>query len=268
MASFGEDPAGDASALPARKDEDAAGSCPAAMEPAFQAVGHAFADPALLVRALTHASRCDDRLQSYERLEFLGDAVLGLAVSRRLYDAHPGLPEGRLTEIKSAAVSRTELARTAERLGLGPCIACGRGVADQAGPTGGMLADVYEAVVAALYLDAGLEAAERFIERTLGEALDALAAAGETGNPKSLLQEHRQQAGLGLPDYEVAEEEGPDHAKVFHVRVILDGVVRGWGEGPSKKDAEQAAAAEALRRLDADTPADAPGAPPGAASGG
>jgi len=213
-------------------------------------VGHAFADRTLLRTALTHASAADNRLQSYERLEFLGDAVLDLVVCERLYRSQPQFSEGPLTEIRSAAVSRSALAAAAERGGLDAWIRCGRGVMLRGGPSEGVRADVYEALVAALYLDGGLDVAAQFVDATLGASLAALAAAGCDGeNHKSILQEREQQAGRPPPEYRVVEESGPDHAKVFQVSVCVDGTIVGWGEGGSKKEAEQAAAREALRGL-------------------
>lgn len=236
---------------PAMPDPDPSGPSPAERRLAAceEAVGWRFRDPVLLRKALTHASATSDRLSSNERLEFLGDAVLEIVVCESLFRSRPDLNEGALTAIKSIAVSRESLARAAERLGLGECLILGRGMTGRLPLPDSVLADVFEAVAAALYLDAGLEEVRTFILRALGEALRSAVDEAMAGNYKSVLQEAEQQAGRPAPRYEVTEETGPDHAKRFVVEVRQDRTVLGTGEGSSKKEAEQDAARAALERL-------------------
>jgi len=210
-----------------------------------QRLGYRFRDRTRLGLALTHASARDPR--SNERLEFLGDAVLGLVVADFLYAAFPDLDEGPLTRIRSAAVSARALARFARELGLDRAVRLGKGLRrDRLSKA--VLANVVEAVIGAVYLDGGLAAVRPIVLWGLEEAIeDELSARG--CNWKSLLQEHTQQAEKVTPTYEVVGERGPDHMKEFVVVALVDGVERGRGQGPSKKAAEQAAAREALEAL-------------------
>ena len=237
------------------------------------ALGHVFADRALLRRCLTHSSIARTALESNERLEFLGDAVLGAAVCARLFAEHPGAREGELTRLKSALVSRRYCAVLADRLGLEPLLRTGKGlvgVQAAAGRPGrvprSLLSNAFEAVVAGVYLDGGWAAAEACVNRVLDAARDAagappappavtaaaVAPRGDRGgspagiNHKSRLQHRAQAAGHGPPRYELLGTAGPDHAKRFTVRAVLAGVDYPPGEGASKKLAEQAAAAAAL----------------------
>jgi ribonuclease-3 len=213
-----------------------------------------FRDRGLLEHALTHKSRAAEDasggVADNESLEFLGDAVLGLVVADALFRKYPRYNEGQKSKIKASVVSTQSLARHAERLGLGDHLILGRGEEK----TGGrfkqaLLADAYEALIAALYLDGGLEAATTFLLREMKEALDAGAEPAFTQDYKSALQERLQALGHPLPEYRVSGEAGPDHRKVFSVEVVVSGDVLGTASGRAKKEAEQEAARLALTRL-------------------
>ncbi|MCI0362274.1 MAG: ribonuclease III [Phycisphaerales bacterium] len=210
---------------------------------------HRFGDHDLLQRALTHASLVDSRLQSNERLEFLGDAVLGLVVCSYLYDRYGALLEGEMTKIKSTVVSRRVCAEIAAALGLDELLRLGKGMSKRAALPGSVLAAVFESLVGALYLDGGLEVARRFILRTMQPRIELAARSGHQSNFKSVLQQTAQQL-MGLtPQYIVLDEKGPDHAKCFEVAVEIGARRFGSCWGPSKKQAEQDAALQALKEL-------------------
>ncbi len=216
-----------------------------------QKLGHRFKRPELLALAITHRSYANEEgLDShYERLEFLGDAVLGLVAAEWLYLRHPTRPEGELSRLKSGLVSARSLARLARELGLGRELRLGVGEARSGGrEKRSLLADSLEAVFGAVYQDGGMEAARKVIVPLLEE----LAQEHEGGleDAKTALQEVIQARGWELPEYRLAEEIGPDHEKVFRVECLVRGVVAGSGEGRSKKVAEQVAAAAALVQLD------------------
>jgi len=215
-------------------------------------LGHRFSDLALLDRALTHASRANETRGGArgdnEPLEFLGDAVLGLAVTDLLHRQDPDGSEGRKSRRRASLVSAPSLARRADALGLPALLRLGRGEEKTGGRSKAALwADAYEAVVAALYLDGGYEAARRFVA---GEfARDVAAPEAESADAKSLLQERLQADGRALPRYSVLREEGPSHSRRFRVECRLDDGTLAVGEGSSKKAAQQAAARRALERL-------------------
>jgi ribonuclease-3 len=219
-------------------------------------LGHAFRDPRFLAQALMHSSRlpertADDPLESNEKLEFLGDAVLELLVSEELVRAFPNWSEGQLSKSRARLVNATALSLAAQRLGLGHHLRLGRGEEK----TGGRLkpalqADAYEAVIAAIYLDAGLEAARGFVLKSLVEG--ALAAEAERlgrTDHKSVLQELLQSRGVGPCRYHIIDESGPDHEKTFRVEVRIPGEITAVGTGRTKKEAEQSAATAALIQL-------------------
>jgi ribonuclease III len=218
-------------------------------------LGYRFRDRGLLEHALTHRSKAAEDpsggVMDNESLEFLGDAVLGFAVADLLFREFPSAREGLKSKVKAAVVSTASLAECAGRLGLGDHMILGRGEEK----TGGrrktaLLADTYEAVIAAIYLDGGLEPARAFIERELGPAVREAHQPGYFGRDhKSKLQERVQSAGHALPVYRVAAEVGPDHRKQFHVQVLIGDEVVAEGAGRTKKDAEQDAAREALSRF-------------------
>lgn len=211
-------------------------------------IGHRFADRRLLRRALTHTGVSPRPDQNYERLEFLGDRVLGLVVARLVYDAHPAASEGELARRFNALVNRDACAGVARALGLGAHIRLDPGEQK----TGGrdkpvILGDVMEALIAALYLDAGLDVASAFVTRLWRPLLTA--APGAAGrDPKSALQEWAQAQGLALPAYAVTGRSGPDHAPNFVISVTVDGFAAAEAEGPSRRIAEQNAARALLVR--------------------
>jgi ribonuclease-3 len=212
-------------------------------------IGYAFRSPELLVAAVTHASGARHRLASNERLEFLGDAILGFIVCERLFHAFPESLEGDLTRIKSVVVSRETCSRLSDQLGLADFLIVGKGLALGRPVPASVLSDLFESVVAAIYLDGGMEAARPFIDRLLGPEIDKVVS-GELGsNHKSLLQQLAQRDFGLTPTYEVVAEEGPDHSKSFHVSAQI-GTRRyapAWGR--NKKEAEQRAASNALVEL-------------------
>jgi ribonuclease-3 len=218
--------------------------------PLEKSLGHRFKRPDLLDLALTHRSWANEQgvPEHYERLEFLGDTVLGLVTAEWLYENHPELPEGELSKRKAQLVSRPTLARHAEKLDLGPCLKIGVGEDRSGGRAkANLLADSMEAVFGAVYLDAGLDAARTVIVPMLeeGEEPVQLLAA----DAKTQLQEVTQALGWDLPEYRLTGTTGPDHSKTFTVECWVGGELAGQGEGPSKKTAEQKAAAEALARV-------------------
>lgn len=216
------------------------------------ALGWVFEDRSLLETALTHRSWAHEqgRDRHFERLEFLGDAVLGLVASEMLYRRDPDRPEGEMTRIKGYLVSAPRLARYARAAGLGQRVRLGVGEAR----TGGrkkvsILADVFEAVLGAIYLDGGLRAARQAIEPFLVDALHHRPATLHLDS-KTRLQEKVQARGWPLPEYELVGETGPDHEKRFEVAVRVRDEEAGRGTAPSKKGAEQIAAAQALGWFD------------------
>jgi ribonuclease III len=216
-----------------------------------RALGVSFEDRELLELALTHRSYAFEAggLPTNERLEFLGDAVLGFVVTARLYRDHPAEAEGRLAKLRAATVNARTLARVARELGLGGYVRLGRGEEQSGGQDkDSILADTLEALIGAVYLDGGMSAAADVVLRLLGDVLEDLARDGETFDSKTTLQELTAARIGELPVYEVTEE-GPDHAKRFSALVSVAGEIVGRGEGRSKKEAEQQAAAEALTHL-------------------
>ena len=210
-----------------------------------------FADGELLRLALTHRSRThEDRESGHgnERLEFLGDAVLDLLVSEKLMQAHPEVDEGMLSRARAGAVNTNALAARARELGLDADVRLGRGERRSGGAAKpSILANVFEAVLGAIYLDGGLAAAERLVEREFGADLQANDAV--VGDAKTKLQELMQARGEERPRYSAIEESGPPHARQFVVRVELADGTFDDGSGGSKRVAEQAAARAALERL-------------------
>ncbi|MFO7172922.1 MAG: ribonuclease III [Bacillota bacterium] len=223
----------------------------AALTWAEQALGHRFRDPGLLTLALTHPTYAYEHGgESNQRLEFLGDAVVELAVSDYLYRHLAGAPEGELTRVRAAVVAAPTLARRARALGVGPMLRLGRGEELIGGrDRDSNLADAFEALVAAIYLDAGLEAARAFVLRELAPEVEAAVAGHLNPNYKARLLEWAQREHREPPRYEVVAEEGPDHARRYRVRVLVAGRALGTGEGSSKREAEQEAARQALAHL-------------------
>lgn len=202
-------------------------------------------------QSLRHRSWCAENgdVSSNERLEFLGDAVLQLAITKRLYELDPELPEGILAKRRAALVNTRTLAVAARRLGLGSWLQLGRGEAATGGrDKDSILADATEAVIGAVYIDAGIEAATRVCERLLADEIEWVEAGRDAGDPKSRLQEVAAHELDEVPIYDVVGD-GPDHERSFAARVALGEQTWGTGEGRSKKEAEQAAAKAALERL-------------------
>ena len=224
-------------------------------------IEYRFRDRGLLEHAMTHASRANEDasggVADNESLEFLGDAVLGFVVADVLFREFPGFNEGQKSRMKATLVSTTTLARQAERLRLGDHVLLGKGEEKTGGrKKQALLADTYEALIAAIYLDGGIEEARNFITRECGALVADLRQHGLGGHdPKSALQEYLQSRDRPLPEYRIAGEAGPDHRKQFHVSVVVGGESLADASGPSKKDAEQEAARQALRKLvDLDDP--------------
>ena len=220
-----------------------------------QAIAYRFRDRGLLEHAMTHTSRANEDVSGgvadNESMEFLGDAVLGFVVADLLFRDSPRLDEGQKSKIKASVVSTATLAKQAERLQLGDHLLLGRGEEK----TGGrrkqaLLADTYEALIAAIYLDGGIEHARAFIVRELAPLVDEVRREGVTGQDyKSALQELLQSRDLPLPDYRLVGTHGPDHRKLFEIEVGVRGEPLASATGASKKEAEQAAAKEALEKL-------------------
>ncbi len=210
-------------------------------------------DPELLVLALTHRSFAHEAggIPTNERLEFLGDSVLGLVVTEALYRGHPGQSEGELAKMRAATVSQRSLAAIARGLELGRYVLLGKGELTTGGrDKDSILSDTLEAVFGAVYLSHGLEVARGLVERLVRPTLEAAADLGAGLDWKTSLQELAARLGLGAPEYAV-DGDGPDHARTFTARVVLAGEVRGEGAGPSKMVAEQLAATAAYRALQA-----------------
>ena len=214
-------------------------------------IGHSFAQPELLVQALTHASHAAPARPSNERLEFLGDRVLGLVIAAALLDADAGATEGQLSPRFNALVRQETCAEIAREIGLGEVLRLGRSEA----MTGGrrkeaLLGDAMEAVVAAVFRDAGFQAARDVVLRLWGERIEA--AEARVSNPKSALQEWSQARGLGLPAYAEITRTGPAHQPVFTIEVRLESGEAARATAPGKRAAEIAAAAAMLERLESE----------------
>jgi len=222
------------------------------------ALGIAFRDPALLQQALFHRSYLneapEEEVESNERLEFLGDAVLGLIISEKFYRDYPALSEGQLSQIRALLVRWDTLAHAAERIGLGDYLILGRGEelsGGRARPSN--LAGALEALIGAAFLDGGLAKARRLVLHLLRPDLDEIAARGVTADSKSELQHVSQTRWHEIPHYRLVSSEGPDHAKLFTVEVMVGSRVMGRGQGRNKKQAELDAARRALETLRPDS---------------
>ena len=226
---------------------------PSAIE---RALGLRFKDRNLLDMALVHPSYLNEARPdaqsagSYQRLEFLGDAVLGLAVTQELFARCPDLSEGQLTKLRSSLVKGDALADIARHLELGQHLRMGRGEDSTGGrDRDSNLAATFEALIGALFLDRGYDTAREFVIRKMGAKLEEVLTRGAPEDPKSRLQELVQGMGEESPRYLLIDEEGPDHHKSFDVEVVVDGRVMGRGRGRRKLDAERQAANAALARL-------------------
>jgi ribonuclease-3 len=214
-----------------------------------QIIGYKFSNRNLLSKAFAHSSAVDDRLFSNERLEFLGDSVLAAVICRALFEQFPGYMEGDLTKIKSMLVSRRTCARVTKRLGLHEFLKIGKGMASSRALTSSLAASLLEAVIAAIYIDGGFDAAGSFILRTFAPEIDRTDAEQSHGNFKSLLQQYAQQQLNTTPDYVLLDEKGPDHDKCFESEVVIAERHFPSAWGTNKKEAEQKAAFNALVEL-------------------
>ena len=219
------------------------------MEKLEEKIGYRFHNRELLVTALTHSSYANERhgeAQSYERQEFLGDSILGLVTAEFLFTHEPPLPEGRMTRMRAELVCEASLHKTALELGLGSYMRLGRGEEHTGGrERPSILADMVEAIIAAIYLDSGMDEARRFIlARVLRDA--AFDDSHRSADYKTRLQELVQRKSNQVIAYDLVEETGPDHDKTFTFEVLINGVVSGRGSGKTKKEAEQMAACKAL----------------------
>jgi ribonuclease-3 len=212
-------------------------------------IGYAFRDPSLLVAALTHASGAQHRLASNERLEFLGDAILGFLVCETLYRSFPDSLEGDLTRIKSVVVSRETCTKISEQLRLVDFLSVGKGLSINRPVPTSVLSDLFESLVAAMYLDGGLDAVRPLVARMLAPEIEQVASGAQGSNHKSLLQQWAQRDFGVTPTYEVIEEAGPDHSKSFHVSAQIGDRRYAPAWGRNKKEAEQRAASNALVEL-------------------
>jgi ribonuclease III len=221
-----------------------------ALQAVQDAIGYRFRDEQLLHSALTHASIADTRVNSNERLEFLGDAVLGMVVCEELYRQFPQYLEGELTKIKSAVVSRRTCAIISRDLGLPDHLFIGKGMNARTQLPHSLAAAVYESLIAAIYLDSeDIETVREFILRTTLPHIQQAAESEHQRNFKSQLQQHAQKALSATPIYDLLDEKGPDHSKCFEISVVIKGRRFGSAWGPSKKEAEQKAAYLALREM-------------------
>lgn len=214
-------------------------------------LGLSFSNLSLLIRALTHRSYVNEHSQAIEdneRLEFLGDAVLDFIVGAWVYNRFPEMPEGDLTKVRSALVRNEQLAKFSRALDIGRALRLGHGESTSGGKNrDNLLGSAFEAVLGAIYLDAGLDAVNKFVNPILEEARESIL--NSIHDPKSLLQEWTQAQKLGSPHYRVVNTTGPDHAVIFDMVVEVAGQTKGQGSGTSKSYAEHAAAQNALNNL-------------------
>lgn len=208
-----------------------------------------FTDPAILAKAFTHSSSVDNRLDSNERLEFLGDAVLAIVICQKLFEKFGTYPEGELTKMKSMLVSRGTCAQVARQLGLPRFLIVGKGMSSHKSFPTSLAAGLLEAVIAAVYLDGGFEPARDFILQNFAPFLDEIDSEEAHGNYKSLLQQHAQDQFNASPLYVLLDEKGPDHNKCFESEVVIDQRHFPSAWGANKKEAEQKAAYNALVEL-------------------
>lgn len=214
------------------------------------ALQYRFGDRDLLERCLTHASVARTRLASNERLEFLGDAILGAVVCEMLFERFPEATEGELTRLKSILVSRNTCARVVAKLGLDESLLLGKGLTIHESVPESIQAAVFESLVAGVYLDGGLEAARQFVEEALEDEVAEVTALSQSQNYKSLLQQLAQKTFGETPEYRLLDEKGPDHAKCFKVAAIVGSRSFSSAWGASKKEAEQRAAHNALCEIE------------------
>lgn len=219
------------------------------LDAAESITGYVFTNKECLEQALSHASAVDLRQQSNERLEFLGDAVLGFVVCQVVFEQYPDLEEGDMTKIKSSVVSRKTCSEIASKLDLGRIIKVGKGMTVANHIPDSVIGAAYEAIIGAIYIDGGIEHARAFILKEIDSYIEAAANSTHQEDYKSVLQMYGQRSDGGAPMYIVLDEKGPDHAKSFEICVELGGCRYPAGWGTSKKQAEQLAALSALVEL-------------------
>lgn len=212
-----------------------------------------FKDKDLIKTAITHTSFANEargRVDHNERLEFLGDSVLSLSVSEFIYKTYPKLPEGSMTKLRAGVVSEFTLAKIAKSMGLGKYLRLGKGEQINGGRhRDSILADAFEAIIAAIYLDGGLEPAKEFVISCLADSIKSLSKSNGSWDSKTLLQELLQVSNKADIRYEIIAEDGPDHNKSFTAQISNNGKIIGTGQGKSKKEAEQMAAYNALKKI-------------------
>ncbi|MCK4887929.1 MAG: ribonuclease III [Planctomycetes bacterium] len=214
-----------------------------------QIIGYKFKDRNLLIKAFTHSSVADERVMSNERLEFLGDSILGLVICLNLFDRFPNYLEGDLTKIKSMLVSRRTCAKVMRENSLHKLLKVGKGMATSMSLSGSLAAGLLEALIAAVFIDSNFDAAHDFILRLFEPMLKKVDAEQSQGNYKSLLQQYSQRHFGVTPVYELVDEKGPDHNKCFELEAVVDGRHFKSAWGTNKKDAEQKAAFNSLVEL-------------------
>ena len=217
-------------------------------------IGYTFKDKGLIATALCHSSYANEHkeegIECNERLEFLGDSILGFVIAEYLYGRFPAWPEGKLSKLRASVVCETMLAKKGRELGINESLALGRGERLTGGSDrSSIIADAVEAVIGAVYLDGGIEPAKRLILSMLTQEIDALCTSFEKMDSKTVLQEIIQKDSTSPIEYEITGESGPAHSKMFEAVVKHDGHILGKGTGHSKKEAEQSAAAEAIKRF-------------------
>ena len=212
-------------------------------------IDYTFSDKSILAKAMTHSSAVNNRLLSNERLEFLGDAVLALVICQALFERFTSYLEGDLTKVKSMLVSRGTCARIAKKLGLQKFLKVGKGMTSSRALSGSLAAGVLETVIAAIYIDGGLDPARRFILKVFGPTIERADAEHIQGNFKSLLQQYAQEQFNVTPNYILLDEKGPDHDKCFELEVAIASQHFPSAWGINKKEAEQKAAFNALVEL-------------------
>jgi ribonuclease-3 len=222
------------------------------LEECQKVIGYQFRQPELLRAALTHTSGANTRLASNERLEFLGDAVLGLVTCEQLFLRFPDYQEGDLTKVKSVVVSRRICARISRKLGLDQYLFLGKGMHLHTAVPASLMADVFESVVGAMYLDGGLEPVKTFILKYIGPEIELVAEGSHGGNYKSLLQQVAQREFGATPQYNLLDEKGPDHSKCFKIAAVIGRHYYAAAWGRNKKEAEQKAAMNALAQINGD----------------
>ena len=234
--------------MPRDSERDQDPDLPLILQACERRIGYEFSDRGLLRAALTHASGALHRLSSNERMEFLGDAILGVVVCDRLYHRYPDYLEGDLTRLKSIVVSRQTCAKVSQGLGMRDFLILGKGMTTNPDVPSSLMADVFESLIAAIYLDGGMERAREFIDKHLGLEIEA-AADEEGGNYKSLLQQFAQREHGTTPVYHLLDEKGPDHSKCFKISAQIGSHRYQAAWGRNKKEAEQRAARNALDEL-------------------